>query len=168
MWIFIVLVVLAVSLAIVFSLGLHRKPQYIQNYEEAEFGSEHAFVDPVSVVDGLAIYAMGHGEPVLLLPYPHGHTTEPMAQGPMAEILAGQGRTVVSFDVPGAYRSTREPVGDMDEMIRLAKRGIRQMLAGQAKVLAQRMPSRRRVSARPTNASKHFGEPLPSSPSVSV
>jgi pimeloyl-ACP methyl ester carboxylesterase len=35
----------------------------------------------------------------------------------MAEILAGMGRTVVTFDVPGAYRSTREPVGDMDEMI---------------------------------------------------
>jgi proline iminopeptidase len=43
-----------------------------------------------------------------------------MAQGPIAEILAGMGRTVVTFDVPGAYRSTREPVGDMDEMIRSA------------------------------------------------
>jgi proline iminopeptidase len=30
------------------------------------------------------------------------------------------GRTVITFDVPGAYRSTREPVGDMDEMIRSA------------------------------------------------
>jgi proline iminopeptidase len=30
------------------------------------------------------------------------------------------GRTVVTFDVPGAYRSTRQPVGDMDEMIRSA------------------------------------------------
>jgi len=41
-----------------------------------------------------------------------------MAQGPIAEILARMGRTVVSFDVPGAYRSTREAVGDMEEMIR--------------------------------------------------
>jgi proline iminopeptidase len=43
-----------------------------------------------------------------------------MAQGSIAEILAGMRRTIVSFDVPGAYRSTREPVGDMDEMIRSA------------------------------------------------
>ena len=120
MWIFIVSIVLAVLLAIVFGLGLHRKPHYIQNFEEEEYGSEHPFVDPVSVVDGLAIYAVGHGEPVLLLPYPHGHTTEPMAQHPLANMLVGMGRTVVTFDVPGAYRSTREPTGDMDEIIRSA------------------------------------------------
>jgi proline iminopeptidase len=120
MWIFIVLGILAALLAIVFSLGLQRKPKYIQNFEEEEYGSGHPFVDPVSVVDGLAIYAMGHGEPVLLFPYPHGHTKEPMAQHPLANILVGMGRTVVTFDVPGAYRSTREPIGNMDEMIRSA------------------------------------------------
>ena len=120
MWICMLLVVPAVFLAIVFSLGVHRKPQYIQNYEDEEYGREHAFVDPVSVVDGLAIYAVGHGEPVLLFPYAHGHTTEPMAQHPLASMLAGLGHTVVTFDVPGAYRSTREPTGDMAEMIRSA------------------------------------------------
>jgi proline iminopeptidase len=40
-----------------------------------------------------------------------------MAQEPIAEQLVGMGRTVVTFDVPGAYRSTREPTGDMDEML---------------------------------------------------
>jgi pimeloyl-ACP methyl ester carboxylesterase len=30
------------------------------------------------------------------------------------------GRTVIAFDVPGAYRSTRDPVGDMDEMLQCA------------------------------------------------
>ena len=120
MWICAVLVTIAVFLAIFLGLGLYRKPQYLQNYEEEEYGRQHPFVEPVSVVDGLAIYAVGHGEPVLLFPYPHGHTTEPMAQHPLAEILAGMGRTVVTFDVPGAYRSTREPAGDMDEMIRSA------------------------------------------------
>lgn len=39
---------------------------------------------------------------------PTDNTTEPMAQSPLAEILVGIGRSVVSFDVPGAYRSTRE------------------------------------------------------------
>lgn len=114
------LAVVGILMAVFFSLGLHRRPQYIQNFEEEEYGKEHPFLAPASVVDGLAVYTVGSGEPVLLFPYPHGHTTEPMAQGSIASILAGMGRTVISFDVPGAYRSTREPVGDMNEMIRSA------------------------------------------------
>lgn len=120
MWIYAALAVLGILFVLFFNLGLHRKPHYIQNFEEEEYGREHPFVEPVSVVDGLAVYTAGSGEPVLLFPYPHGHTTEPMAQGPIAGILVGMGRTVVSFDVPGAYRSTREAVGDVDEMIRSA------------------------------------------------
>jgi len=120
MLIYTALAVLVILAVLFFSLGLHRKPRYVQNFEEAEYGKEHPFVEPVSVVDGLAVYTAGSGEPVLLFPYPHGHTTEPMAQSLMASFLTGMGRTVVTFDVPGAYRSTREPVGDMDEMIRSA------------------------------------------------
>jgi proline iminopeptidase len=103
-----------------FGLGLHRKPNYIHNFEEEEYGNEQTFVAPVSVVDGLASYDTGKGEPVLLFPYPHGHTREPMAQSPLATIIEGLGHRVVTFDVPGAYRSTREPTGDMAEMIRAA------------------------------------------------
>lgn len=124
MWIYIALAVLGIFSMLFFTLGLHRRPQYIQNFEEEEYGREHPFVEPVSVVDGLAVYTVGSGEPVLLFPYPHGHTTEPMAQGPLAEILTGMGRTIVTFDVPGAYRSTGEPVGDMDEMIRSADEAL--------------------------------------------
>lgn len=120
MWIYIALAAFGIFSVLFFSLGLHRKPQYIQNFEAEEYGREASFVEPVSVVDGLAVYTAGGGEPVLLFPYPHGHTTEPMAQSPIASILAGMGRTVVTFDVPGAYRSTRKPVGDVDEMIRSA------------------------------------------------
>ncbi|MCG8353581.1 MAG: alpha/beta hydrolase [Chloroflexales bacterium] len=119
-WIYPTLAVFGVCAALCFMLGLHRKPRYIRNFEAEEYGREHPFVEPASVVDGLAVYSVGSGEPVLLFPYPHGHTTQPMAQGPLAQILAGMGRTVVTFDVPGAYRSTREPVGDIDEMIRSA------------------------------------------------
>jgi pimeloyl-ACP methyl ester carboxylesterase len=100
-----------------FILGLHRKPNFIQNFEEQEYGRDQPFIQPLSVADGLAVYAVGTGEPLLLFPYPHGHTIEPMAQGPLAQILSGLGRTVITFDVPGAYRSTREPLGGMDEMI---------------------------------------------------
>jgi proline iminopeptidase len=112
--------ILGILFVVVFGLRLYRKPQYISHFEEEEYGEEHPFIEPAAVVDGLAVYTAGRGEPVLLFPYPHGHTTEPMAQGPIATILTGMGRTVVSFDVPGAYRSTREPVGDMDEMIHSA------------------------------------------------
>lgn len=117
-WYIVVVSALVILVALVFfGLGLHRKPQYIQNFEENEYGQDEPFVEPVSVVNGLAVYAVGSGEPVLLFPYPHAHTTTPMAQGPLAEQLVEMGRTVVTFDVPGAYRSTRDPVGDMDEMI---------------------------------------------------
>jgi proline iminopeptidase len=124
MWIYIALVLLGILCALFFGLGLHRKPQYIQNFEEQEYGAEHPFVEPISVDDGLAVYSAGHSEPVLLFPYPHSHTVEPMAQHPIADTLAGLGRSVITFDAPGAYRSTREPVGDMDEMIRSADEAL--------------------------------------------
>jgi proline iminopeptidase len=110
----------AAVVTLFFGLGLHRKPRYIRHFEEAEYGEGESFLEPQLVNEGLAAYAIGGGEPILLFPYPHGHTTEPMAQGPLAEILVGLGRTVITFDVPGAYRSTREPVGDIDEMLRSA------------------------------------------------
>jgi pimeloyl-ACP methyl ester carboxylesterase len=124
MWIYIALAFLGILSVLFFGLGLHRRPQYIQNFEEEEYGGAHRFVEPTSVDDGLAVYSAGRGEPLLLFPYPHGHTVEPMAQGPIAGILAGLGRTEIIFDVPGAYRSTREPVGDMDEMIRSADEAL--------------------------------------------
>ena len=124
MWVYIVLAILGIFAVLFFGLGLHRKPRYIRNFEEEEYGGQDPFVEPVSVTDGLAIYSVGSGEPVLLFPYPHGHTTEPMAQGPLAEILVGMGRTVVTFDVPAAYKSTREPDGDMEEMIGCADEAL--------------------------------------------
>ena len=89
----------------------------LHNYEAEEFLDGTTYLEPTSIEDGLAVYAVGSGSPVLLLPYPHAHTVEPMAQGPIADALVEMGRTVITFDVPGAYQSTREPVGDMDEML---------------------------------------------------
>jgi len=92
----------------------------LQNYEAEEFLDGTTYLEPASIEDGLAVYAVGSGEPVLLLPYPHAHTVEPMAQGPIADALVGMDRMVITFDVPGAYQSTREPEGDMDEMLSAA------------------------------------------------
>jgi proline iminopeptidase len=113
--------------SVFFALGLHRRPRFIANFEEQEYGRETPFIEPISVVDGLAVYSVGSGPPVLLFPYPHGHTVAPMAQELIGEILTGMGRTVISFDVPGAYRSTREPVGDMAEMIRSADEALERL-----------------------------------------
>lgn len=124
MWIYIGLAFLGIIAVLFLGLGLHRRPHYIRHFEEEEYGGGHPFVEPSSVDDGLAVYSAGDGEPLLLFPYPHGHTVEPMAQGRLANILAGMGRTVVTFDVPGAYRSTKEPVGDMDELIRSADEAL--------------------------------------------
>ena len=119
-WLVVIGITLGVSSVLFFSLGLHRKSRYIHNFEMEEYGGGQSFVESVSVADGLAVYDEGSGEPVLLFPYPHGHTREPMAQGPIAQLLRGLGRRVVTFDPPGAYRSTREPVGDMEEMLAAA------------------------------------------------
>ncbi|MFC2037652.1 hypothetical protein ACFLYD_06775, partial [Chloroflexota bacterium] len=59
MWITITLAVLGIFSVLFFSLGLDRKPRYLQNFEEEAYGKEHTFVEPVSVVDGLAVYAAG-------------------------------------------------------------------------------------------------------------
>ncbi len=93
------------------------KANFIYNYEEAEYGP---FLAAHSIEDGLAIYSVGSGKPLLLFPYPHSHNTTPMAEGALAQLLAGMGRRIITFDVPGAYRSQSKPAGDMPEIIRCA------------------------------------------------
>jgi proline iminopeptidase len=112
--------VIALLGVVVFGLSLHRPARFIHNYEDGGSNGSKSSIAPVSVQDGLAVYRVGEGVPVLLFPYPHGHTTGPMAREALADALVAMGRSVVTFDPPGAYHSTREPVGDMDEMLRSA------------------------------------------------
>ncbi len=112
--------VLLLITLIFFGLGFHRPSVYIQNFEVEEYENEIPDIKPQSVVNGLAVYTVGEGEPVLLFPYPHGHTTEPMSQSDIADILVELGRKVITFDPPGAYYSTRSPDGSMEEMIKAA------------------------------------------------
>ena len=67
-------------------------------------------------VDGLAVYDYGDGDAVLLMPYSHSFTTSSMAEGRLANLLAANHR-LITFDPPGAYRSTRRPRMDVAEMI---------------------------------------------------
>jgi pimeloyl-ACP methyl ester carboxylesterase len=82
-------------------------------------------MESTRIVDGLAIYEMGAGEPLLLMPYPHGYTRTKTADGGLFEILAGFGRRVITFDPPGAYNSTREPQVSMPEMLACAEEVIK-------------------------------------------
>jgi len=84
----------------------------------------NAACEPVLVREGLAIYDAGRGVPLLLMPYPHGFTYTPMADGALARSLIGAGRRVITFDPPGAYRSTRPAGVDMQEMLDCAEEAL--------------------------------------------
>jgi proline iminopeptidase len=77
--------------------------------------SEHA---------GLAVYQLGSGEPLLLMPAPHGFVAGPTAEGPLATLLARLGRTVITFDPPGAFRSTRTARVNLAEMLNCAAEAL--------------------------------------------
>ncbi len=77
-----------------------------------------------TIHDGLAVYRIGAGEPLLLFPYPHASTLRPMAEDRLAALLAGLGRQVITFDPPGAYRSTRPMRCDMAEMLDCAAEAL--------------------------------------------
>lgn len=74
-------------------------------------------MQPTAIINGLAVYRLGEGEPVFLMPYPHASGGSSMAAHPLADILLELGRSVVTFDPPGAYHSTREPLVTMTEML---------------------------------------------------
>ena len=73
--------------------------------------------EPYAIHDGLAVYRIGGGQPALLMPGPHRFqqpgdgTARPLIEG-----LTALGRQVVSFDPPGAGRSSRPARVSMAEM----------------------------------------------------
>jgi proline iminopeptidase len=79
------------------------------------------FSEPVTTRDGLAVYSIGNGQPLLLFPSPHGMTLHSTSESPLTQILAGLGRRIVTFDPPGAYRSSKPARADMQEMLECAQ-----------------------------------------------
>lgn len=73
---------------------------------------------------GLAVYRLGIGAAVLLVPAPHGFVAGPVAEGPLARLLAALGREVITFDPPGAFRSTRPARVDMTEILGCAAEAL--------------------------------------------
>lgn len=73
---------------------------------------------------GLAVYQVGTGEPTLVMPYPHASTSRPMGEDVLSESVTRLGRQVVTFDPPGAYRSTRPMRCDVTEMLDSAEESL--------------------------------------------
>ena len=73
--------------------------------------------DPYLVHDGLAVYRVGDGLPVLLMPAPHRYQIP--GDGSAGSLIAGLtalGRQVISFDPPASGRSSRPMRLSMSEM----------------------------------------------------
>jgi len=116
----IVLFLAALLLLIAFAARWFDAGTYMRNFEMDAYDPHQTFIEPTVITRGLAVYIVGEGEPILLFPYPHAGTSEPMAQSDLADKFAALGRRVITFDVPGAYASTREPQVDMAEMLECA------------------------------------------------
>jgi pimeloyl-ACP methyl ester carboxylesterase len=72
---------------------------------------------PAWVHDGLAVYNLGAGPPLLVMPNPQGMVRAPEAHGSLAALLVGLGRRVITFDPPGAFASPRPPRLGLAEML---------------------------------------------------
>jgi hypothetical protein len=78
---------------------------------------EASSLTPLAGPDGLACYAAGAGEPVFLMPYPHGFGRAPIVHEPLAGVLRELNQQVVSFDPPGMFNTRRAAQVGMPEIL---------------------------------------------------
>lgn len=69
------------------------------------------------ILQGLAIYSLGKGPKVFLMPYPHASTYRSSAEGRFAELIVQAGYSVITFDPPGFAKSERKPTSELSEMM---------------------------------------------------
>ncbi len=69
------------------------------------------------VNNGLALYKIGEGEPVLLMPYPHASAYHPMSESLLVKIFNDLNFSVLTFHPPGIYHSTRKADVTLKEML---------------------------------------------------
>ena len=74
-------------------------------------------IEPTAIINGLAVYRIGSGEPIFVMPYPHAMTFTSVSEDSITKTILKTGRSVITFDPPGAYNSIREAKVDMREMI---------------------------------------------------
>jgi len=80
--------------------------------------------EPTLLHNGLALYSTGAGEPLLLMPYPHGFGVAPIVQGSLAAVLCELRQRVISFDPPGAFNTSRPAHVNMPEMLDCAEETV--------------------------------------------
>jgi proline iminopeptidase len=100
----------------------------IKRRAEREAAATHRAVPvPYTQSDGLAIYRFGKGEPTLFMPYPHAASVvgDPVPTA-LIEGLVQADREVITFDPPGAGRSTRPARVDLAEMLDSAEEALQQ------------------------------------------
>lgn len=73
--------------------------------------------DTLVIKDGLALYRIGKGQPVILMPYPHASAYHSMSKSLLVPILNNSGFSVLTFDPPGIYNSARKADVSLDEML---------------------------------------------------
>jgi proline iminopeptidase len=84
-----------------------------------------AMLEPALVSNGLAIYRLGQGEPVLFMPGPHRYQIP--GDGSAQEVidgLHGLRRQIISFDPPASGASTRPSRLSMNEMHQCADEAL--------------------------------------------
>jgi len=116
-WLLITIFIVGLVILLGIKTGLFGTGYYVSNFENDEYNNENTFMEPTLITDNLAVYIVGEGKPILVFPYPHAGTNEPMAQSDFSDTFIALDRQVITFDVPGAYSSTREPIVDMTEMM---------------------------------------------------
>ena len=105
-----------------YGLGsLPRVTELARSSTRAENGGTSETAD----AHGLAVFAVGSGLPLLLMPYPHavsvvGNPTMDL----LLDRLASLGRRVVTFDPPSSGRSTRPMHLGMPEMLDCAEEAL--------------------------------------------
>ncbi len=76
-----------------------------------------ALTEPVLISNGLALYRIGEGEPILLMPGPHRFQIPGDGSAQLLiDGLLSLGRQVISFDPPQSGNSTRRAHLSMEEM----------------------------------------------------
>lgn len=74
--------------------------------------------------DGLAVFDVGEGVPLLVMPNPQGMVLASEIDGPLVRVLAEAGRRIITFDPPGAFASTRPPRLGLAEMVACAQEAL--------------------------------------------
>lgn len=81
---------------------------------------------PYAIEDGLAVYRVGAGEPILLMPGPHRFQRPGLRSADaLIDGLVGLGRQVITFDPPGSGHSTRRARLGMAEMYQCTDEALR-------------------------------------------